>query len=85
METNLKGFKFYESYYGYTMTARNGEITKYYVVLSDDGENVEVMNLDSKYKSEMSKGDACFKISTRPLLKRVDGEVVNDIVDVDQL
>jgi hypothetical protein len=85
METNLKGYKFYESYYGYTISARNGEICDYYVVVSDDDSNVVVMNLKSKSKSEMNKADACQKISSRPLLKRTETEIFNDVVDVETL
>jgi hypothetical protein len=82
LDADLTGIKFGESYRGYTMTARNGEITDYYAVLKDDGDAVTVIDLNSKSKKVLTRDQVCKKISACTCYKMVDGEMVNEIVNI---
>jgi hypothetical protein len=82
LDADLTGIKFGESYRGYTMTARNGEITDYYAVLKDDGDMVTVVDLKSKSQKILTRNQVCRKISDCTCYVVVDGEKVNEIVNI---
>ena len=68
-QTNLKGYKFFETYEGYTRTGW-GTIDDNYVVVEDDGENCVVADLKERDRTKkLSKTIVAAKIAKMPLLE----------------
>lgn len=69
IETNLKGYKYFEMYEGYTRTGW-GTIEDYFIVLEDDGENCVVADLKERDRTKkLSKTIVSAKIAKMPLLE----------------
>jgi hypothetical protein len=84
METDLKGYKYNESYKGYTRSGF-GVIDDYYIVLEDDGETCSVADLETKkWVKKWSKRAIAQKLAYAPLLKW-NAEAKAYVNDIEQL
>jgi len=69
METNLKGYKYFETYEGYTRTGW-GTIDDNYVVIEDDGENCVVAYMHDRGRTKtMPKTTVASKVAKKPFLE----------------
>lgn len=68
-QTNLKGYKFFETYEGYTRTGW-GTIDDNYVVIEDDGENCVVAYMNDRDRTKCwSKDTVASKIARKPFIE----------------